>query len=141
MDSELSDRHLRYSNISNSLSSAGKLYEKAAKAMVNGELETSYYHYIKEANSLVEDAFPEKFTPPPRVVHASSPSPAFDWMGLFKLLVPLLCVIFVLLYLIFSGTTGNVTQLWNIEAIKKNSAYPQPLTTQPQMTPSDAPKE
>ena len=73
------------------------------------------------------DAFPEKV--PPKYVPEPIATKGFDWKTLTQILIPVIAILGILLFLVFSGTTGDLTKTWNLEDIQKNSLYPKQAPT------------
>ena len=127
MDDNTISRQRRYVDIASSLANASHLYKKAADAMLAGEDEKIYYAWVKEANLLVDDDFPEKV--PPKYIPEPIATKGFDWKTLTQILIPVIAILGILLFLVFSGTTGDLTKTWNLEDIQKNSLYPKQAPT------------
>jgi len=127
MDENTFSRQRRYVDIASSLANASHLYKKAADAMLAGEDEKIYYAWVKEANLLVDDAFPEKVAP--KYIPEPPTTKGFDWKTLAQILIPVIAILGTLLFLVFSGTTGDLTKTWNLEDIQKNSLYPKQAPT------------
>ena len=123
MDSDQIKRKARYELISHNLEFASQLYKKAANSLQSGEDDQHYYSFVKEANHLIDEAFPERLVAQKQQVTAK-PSVGFDWKLFLKVLIPIILVLITLLILVFSGTTGDMTKSWNSEEIHKNTAYP-----------------
>jgi len=124
MDSDQIARRDRYYEIAKSLKHSSDLYLKAIKSIESNPEDPSYYQWIREANLLIDAAFPEKFQAHKVPQHPLKKSSAFDWGVFLKILIPILVVLGVLLFTVFSGTTGDMTKSWNTDEITKNAQYP-----------------
>jgi hypothetical protein len=122
MDSDKIERKARYEQIAHNLEVASHLYKKAADSLQSGDDDHHYYSFVKDANHLIDEAFPERVATPKIVV--AKPVGGFDWNLFLKILVPVVLVLVTLLILVFTGTTGDMTKTWNPEEIQKNTAYP-----------------
>jgi hypothetical protein len=123
MESYLTQRKAKYQSIAHSLESASVLYKKAAESLDTDDGNNDYYSYIKEANELIDLSFPERKNYL-KSKYSANKSHGVDWQVISKFILPIACVLFLLVYLVLSGTTGDMTKSWNIEDVKKNSAYP-----------------
>ena len=124
MDPDQIARIQRYHDIARSLSLASALYQKAGDQLEADPSSQDYYHAIKEANHLIDSSFPEKFQVPKIITPAKDLKSGFDWSNFLKILIPVVIVLGALLFLVFSGTTGDMTKTWNSEEVIKNSQYP-----------------
>ena len=124
MDPDQIARIQRYRDIAHSLSLASALYQKAGDQLEADPNSQEYYHAIKEANHLVDSSFPEKFQVHKTITPSKELKSSFDWGNFLKILIPVLIVLAALLFLVFSGTTGDMTKTWNSEEVIKNSQYP-----------------
>jgi hypothetical protein len=122
MDSDKIERKARYEQIAHNLEVASHLYKKAADSLQSGDDDHHYYSFVKDANHLIDGAFPERSVAPK--VAFAKPTGGFDWNLFLKILVPIVLVLATLLILVFTGTTGDMTKSWNSEDIQKNTAYP-----------------
>ena len=123
MESYRAQRKAKYESVANSLESASLLYKKAAESLEIDDGNNDYYSYIKEANELIDESFPERKNYL-KSKHPVNKSQGVDWQVISKVLIPIACVLFLLVYLVLSGTTGDMTKSWNMEDVKKNTAYP-----------------
>jgi hypothetical protein len=123
MDPDEFTRCNRYEKIALSLHTAANLYEKAVDSIKSHPQDPSYYQWIKEANLLVDAAFPEKFQNH-TVIQKTEARKGFEWGIFLKILLPLTIIIMILFYMVLSGTTGDVTKGWHSDDVIKNSQYP-----------------
>ena len=123
MDSDQIERKARYEHIAHHLELASSLYKKAADSLKAGDDDNQYYSFVKEANHLIDEVFPERVNPP-KPTAIAQPKVGFDWKPFLKVLTPIVLVLIALLILVFTGTTGDMTKSWNSDEIQKNTAYP-----------------
>ena len=125
MDPDQMSRRDRYNHIASNLLEASHLYQKAAKGIDENPEDQNYYRFIKDANHLVEQSFPEKFQAPVRPFVNPKAKIGFDWEPFLKVLIPSLIILGILFYLVTIGTSGDLTKTWkNPEEVIKNSQYP-----------------
>jgi hypothetical protein len=136
MDPDQIARRDRYLKIAQSLQSASHFYQKAVDTIDHDGQDPAYYHFVQEANQLVDSCFPEKFQVNKLPPIGENVRKGFEWAGFLKILIPLVLILGVLLFMVFSGTTGDMTSSWNARDVIKNSQYPkQPEIINPSVTP------
>lgn len=120
---EFNERQKRYAHIAKSLQSASKEYESAALGLGQGISEEHIHRHIKNANAIVESAFPELFAPPK---HSTPPKLAPVTRDYTNLKVALIASLFLgLLYAFVAfGPTGDLSKTWMLQDFQKNVTYP-----------------
>jgi hypothetical protein len=120
---EFNERQKRYMHIAKSLASASKEYESAALGLGQEMSEERIHRHVKNADAIIESAFPELFAPPkPSAPPKLAPTPR-DYTNLKVLLIALLVLGLLYAFVAF-GPTGDLTKTWMLQDLQKNVAYP-----------------
>lgn len=125
MKPEHFSRHEQYLQTAKLIESAHRSYLEALRAIEDEKDEATIYAHIKKANTAIETAFPEKFTPPARPASIQVDE-AKKGKHLLLIIAAALGLIGILLFLTLFGPTGDMTKNWNIDDVQRNSVYPKP---------------